>query len=106
MFAKTITEYLKEKANSTVVIPFIVFYIICNCRWIFASIFTDQSLIFEKYGLLKNEYIYNNFLELHPDNILFWVCFVIAPCILTYIYVWWGSYVCCKSSIQETDDLC
>lgn len=88
MFIKTLTDYLKEKANSTILISFAIFYVICNNRWIFASIFTDQNLIFEKYHLLKNEYIYQSFPELHLDNFLFWFC-IIMPFILTYIYVWW-----------------
>ena len=89
MFIKALTDYLKEKANSTILISFGFFYVFCNNRWIFASIFTDQSLIFEKYHLLKNEYIYQSFPELHPDSFWFWFC-ITMPFILTYIYVWWA----------------
>lgn len=88
MFIKTITDYLKEKANSTIIISLIIFYALCNCRWIFASLFTDQNLIMEKYGLLKHEYICQNFPELNPDNFWFWFC-NLMPFALTYIYVWW-----------------
>lgn len=86
---KLFAEYLKEKANSTIIISLILFYGLCNCRWIFTSLFTDQNLIFEKYNMLKNEYIYEKFQELHPDNPWFWIC-TITPFILTYLYVWWA----------------
>lgn len=93
MIVKEITEYLKEKTNSTVIVSLVLFYMLCNCRWIFASLFTDQALVFEKYGLLKNEYIYQHFIELHPDNVLFWVCSIIAPIALTYLYIWWAPKI-------------
>lgn len=92
MFLKTIADYLKEKASSTIVFSYVVFYILCNCRWIFASLFTDQNLIFEKYHLLKNEYIYQYFPELHPDNPLFWFCNLL-PFLLTYLYIWWAPRI-------------
>jgi hypothetical protein len=88
MFIKPLTDYLKERANSTVLISLFFFFVLCNCRWIFASLFTNQDLIFEKYRLLKNEYIYQNFEELHPGSFLFWFS-TIMPFILTYLYVWW-----------------
>jgi len=43
----------------------------------------------EKYNLLKNEYIYQNYPELNPANFWFWFC-NIMPFILTYIYIWWA----------------
>ena len=89
MFIKSLTDYLKERSNSTVLISLSFFYCLCNCRWIFTSLFTDQNFIYEKYGLLKNEYIYQNYAELHPDNFWFWFC-MITPIILTYLYVWWA----------------
>lgn len=92
MFIKSLTDYLKERANSTVLISLFFFYVLCNCRWIFASLFTDQNLIFEKCGLLKNEYIYQNFVELHPDNFWFWFC-IIMPFFLTYMYIWWAPKI-------------
>ncbi len=88
MIVKEITDYLKEKTHSTAIVSLIFFYVLCNCRWIFASLFTDQALVFEKYGLLKNEYIFQYFIELHPDSIMFWICSIFAPIILTIIYIW------------------
>ena len=79
-------QFLKGKASSTTLITLICFYIICNARWIFVSFFASQDLIFEKTGLLKNEYIYQEFNELHTDNIEFWLANLILPLIFTYLY--------------------
>ena len=89
MFINILTDYLKEKASSTILFSLFFFYILCNSRWIFTAFFTDQNLVFEKYGLLKNEYIYQNYVELHFDSFWFWFCTIIAPFVLTYLYVWW-----------------
>lgn len=88
MFVKTVTDYLKEKSSSTILLSFIVFYVLCNCRWIFSSLFVDQALIVDKYNLLKGEYIYEYFIELHPDSFWFYFC-SLMPFLLTYLYIWW-----------------
>ena len=79
-------EYLNRKASSTLIFVFIVFWIICHSQGFTAMFFTDQDLIFQKYGILKNEYLNQYFFGNYHDCD-FWIR-TLLPFFLTWFYIW------------------
>lgn len=88
-----ILNYLKRRANSTVLVAYSVFWAILHWEGLVALLFTDQNLIMEQYGLLKNEYLAQNFFGFRmQDSFYGWASEIIMfllPFILAYLYVWW-----------------
>ncbi len=83
---KELFEYLNKKASSTIIFVFAVFWVMCHFQGFTAMIFTDQDLIFQKYGLLKNEYLQKYFFVNFCD-LCFWIRNVL-PFFLTWFYIW------------------
>lgn len=83
---KEVFEYINKKSYSTIIIVFAVFWLICHSQGFATMFFTDQDLIFEKYGLLKNEYL-NRYFFGNICDIDFWIrC--LLPFVLTWLYIW------------------
>ena len=83
---KEILEYLNRKASSTLIFVFVIFWIICHSQGFATMFFTDQNLIFQKYGLLKNEYLQRYFFGNFCD-FDFWAR-TLLPFFLTWFYIW------------------
>jgi len=83
---KELFEYLNKKASSTLIFVFVVFWIICHSQGFTTMFFTDQNLIFEKYGMLKNEYLNQYFFGNFHDY-EFWIR-ALLPFLLTAFYIW------------------
>lgn len=83
---KELFEYLNKKASSTLIIVFIVFWIVCHSQGFATMLFTDQDLIFQKYGMLKNEYL-NQYFFGNICDIDFWIR-ALLPLFLTWFYIW------------------
>ena len=83
---KELFEYLNKKASSTIIIVFVAFWVICHAQGFATIFFTDQNLIFQKYGLLKNEYLRQYFFG-NICDVDFWVR-AIMPFFLTWFYIW------------------
>ena len=83
---KELFEYLNKKSYSTLIFVFIVFWIICHSQGFATMFFTDQDLIFQKYGMLKNEYL-NQFFFGNFCDYDFWIR-ALLPFFLTAFYIW------------------
>ncbi|MBQ6461187.1 hypothetical protein IJJ36_02000 [Candidatus Saccharibacteria bacterium] len=83
---KELFEYLNKKASSTLIFVFIVFWIICHSQGFATMFFTDQNLIYQKYGMLKNEYL-NQYFFGNICDYDFWVR-TLLPFFLTWFYIW------------------
>lgn len=79
-------NYLNNKASTTLFAIYAGFWATVHSDGIVALLFVDQDKIYEKYGLLKNEYLFDTFFGFHPDNILWWVR-LILPFVFTALYV-------------------
>ena len=96
MVFKDLFDYINKRSYSTLIVVFIAFWIICHSQGFATMLFTDQNFIYEKYGLLKNEYLNQYFfgcnLNFKTD---FWgaadfLIRSILPFILTWLYVWYA----------------
>lgn len=83
---KELFEYLNKKASSTLIFVFIVFWIICHSQGFATMFFTDQNLIYQKYDMLKNEYL-NQYFFGNICDYDFWVR-TLLPFFLTWFYIW------------------
>ncbi|MBR3143734.1 hypothetical protein IKF12_00825 [Candidatus Saccharibacteria bacterium] len=83
---KEVLEFLNKKSYSTVIVVFAVFWVLCHSQGFAAMLFTDQDLIFQKLGLLKNEYLQKYFFG-NVCDYDFWIR-ALLPFILTWLYVW------------------
>lgn len=83
---KELFEYLNKKASSTLILVFVISWIICHSQGFAAMFFTDQDLIFRKYGMLKNEYLNQYFFGNFCDYD-FWIR-TLLPFFLTWFYIW------------------
>ena len=83
---KELFEYLNKKASSTLILVFVISWIICHSQGFAAMLFTDQDLIFQKYGMLKNEYLNQYFFGNFCDYD-FWIR-TLLPFFLTWFYIW------------------
>lgn len=88
-----ILNYFKRRANSTVLVAYSVFWAVLHWDGLCVLLFVDQDLIMEKYGLLKNEYLSQQFFGLPASNCpCDWILAIakfIIPFVLAYLYVWW-----------------
>ncbi len=69
---------------------FILSWLIINWRLVYAGIFLDQTLLFEKTGLLRNEYL--SALSPLPYSFAFIFFFLIYPFLLTIVILWIFPY--------------
>ena len=88
-FYELFKEYLFGRSKSKIVGIFILWLILFHIHIIFTALFVDQNLIFEKYGLLKGEYISEHVLALGSSK--FWIYEILALLLsagLTALAVW------------------
>lgn len=103
-----IIEYFKRRANSTFLVASSTFWAIIHWKGLVALFFVDQELIMKKYGLLKNEYIAQEFFGFHAQTISWELCYEVIifflPFILAYLYVWWlPKFITNPSYKKETE---
>lgn len=86
---------LQKFTSSKILRSYTGFWIAYHWEGIITLLFTNQDLIYEKYNMLKNEYlakyffglVYNN--EWQISSLLWKIGGFVIPAILAYIYVWW-----------------
>ena len=81
--------YLAGKAKSRVYSLFLGWLTIFHLPIIFSAVFVDQQLIYQKYNLLKGEYISEKFLDF--DSISFWayeLISVLLAVLITWLTIW------------------
>lgn len=82
----SIVNHFKNKASTTLFAVYFSFWAIFHSEGIICLLFTNQDYIYQKYGLLKNEYLYTHFFGFHPED-GFWWAKTILPFVLTTLYV-------------------
>lgn len=87
-FVQATNAALEERISSPFYGYFIVGWIITNWKLVYASFFLDQDKIFQKTGLLRNEYIQTIF----PVDQWFWLNFFIIPIAFTLVFFWISPY--------------
>lgn len=98
----TIAEFIRTRLSSAAVGMYGFFWLLVHAQGVYTTFFVSQDLIYKKYGLLKNEYVYKYFFGCHAvtlfgfDHNKHHVYFIdwhfiwglILPAILTYTYIW------------------
>ncbi|HRC27822.1 MAG TPA: hypothetical protein PKV96_00350 [Candidatus Saccharimonas sp.] len=84
-----INEYLAGRVKTRLYGIYIFWIAIFHAPVIFTALFVSQELIFEKYQMLKGEYIQAHYFDL--SNVCFWVYEVVAiglSAFLTWLMIW------------------
>jgi hypothetical protein len=84
------TEFLKEIFKDRVTHPlyktYAVSWFIVNWKVIYSLFFVSEDYIFEKYGLLRNEYFFDLFFSI--SGYYFWIFVILFPVIITWLMIW------------------
>lgn len=99
-FWKSCAEAITKRTSTATLGTFTFFWAAYHWQGFYATLFVPSSLIYQKYGLLKNEYVFKYFFGdklLHPK--IFWFHIyvpsphvlwgILFPAFLTYLYIWW-----------------
>lgn len=81
---------------------FIIAWIVTNWHFLYISFFIDQEKLFEKTGLLRNEYLFSILPQY--QELQFWWKFFILPLALTILFFWvfpYGTRVFYRKSIRN-----
>jgi hypothetical protein len=85
---KLFADYL-DRAKSHIYGIFAFWVAFFNLQIIFTALFVDQKLLYEKTGMLKNEYIRNTYLNIYDWKDLTWgVGGLILAAVFTYLMIW------------------
>lgn len=81
----SIGEAIRKRVVSATLGTYLFFWSACHWEGIYTTLFTSQDRIYEKFGLLKNEYVNQYFFGWHgwPS-----VWGYIVPLLLTILFVW------------------
>lgn len=82
-----VLEYVRRRSVSTLVVSYTVFWAIYHWQGIYATIFTSQDYIMEKYGMLKNEYVAHYFFGINQEYVGNWILGLVIPAVLAILYV-------------------
>ncbi|HEY0980143.1 MAG TPA: hypothetical protein VGE18_01895 [Candidatus Paceibacterota bacterium] len=83
---------LKDRITSPFYGYFLISWCVINWKIIYAAFFVDQEKVFEKFGLLRIEYLSNE-LFLKLNEVSYWLHFWIFPFISTLILFWISPYI-------------
>lgn len=81
----SIGEAIRKRVVSATLGTYLFFWMAFHWEGIYTTLFTSQDLIYEKFGLLKNEYVNQYFFGWHGWYSLFGY---ILPLALTILFVW------------------
>lgn len=82
---ESIIEFIKNRTTSAAYGTYFFFWSAFHWQGLYTSAFTSEELIYEKLGLLKNEYVNQYFFGWHGWS-SFWGYF--SPLMLTVVFVW------------------
>lgn len=99
-FWKSCAEAVTKRTNTGLLGTYAFFWVAYHWQGFYTTFFVPSDLIYRKYGLLKNEYVFKNFFGSklsHPRIIWFHTPFpnphvlwgILFPMLLTYLYIWW-----------------
>ncbi len=85
-FLSSILNRIQARASTTLFAVYGSFWLMLHAEGVVALLFTDQSYIYQKFGMLKNEYLFEYFFGIakHPIEFLIKQLIAIA---LTFLYV-------------------
>jgi len=86
-FFNSIISYFKTRAASAFIGAYVVFWLIYHWQFLVALLFVSQEFIYEKFGMLKNEYIDRYLLGL-GQGIEYFLLGFIVPLLLTVGFIW------------------
>ncbi|TSD06159.1 MAG: hypothetical protein Greene07147_18 [Parcubacteria group bacterium Greene0714_7] len=105
-FVRSTQMALEERITSPFYGYFFVSWFLWNWQLFYVALFLDQKNIFEKTGLLRNEYL----ISLFPTSYSFefWLRFFIGPLLLTVFFFWlfpYGTRLFFRKSIKNQNAL-
>lgn len=105
-FFEAVASYI-DKARSRVYGIFLFWIVAIHAPVIFTSLFVDQDIIYKKTGLLKNEYMRNQFFG-YTDWWM-WLAYVVVVLVLSGTMTWLMIWILPKTLVkiayqQELDD--
>jgi hypothetical protein len=64
-FGVSILEAMKKRVVSTTLVTYTSFWILMHGQGVYTTFFVSQDMIYQKYRLLKSEYVYQHFFGYH-----------------------------------------
>lgn len=106
---EVLKSYLRDKTKSSLVLYYAVFWMSYHWQAVCALLFVDESVIYKKFGMLKNEYIYKYFFDFNglPNNWLHiaWIILgYIIPFVLAILAIWVLPLITNKAYRKELED--
>ena len=82
---QSIAEAIRKRAASSTLGTYLFFWSVLHWEGIYTTLFTSQELIFDKYNVLKNEYVGQYFFGWHGWST---VIAYVLPIALTVLFIW------------------
>lgn len=84
-FTDSIGEAIKRRVVSTTLMTYLFFWIVYHWQVLYVTLFVNQDLILQKFGMLKNEYVNTYFVTWDGWST---VLGYLIPLVLTVLFVW------------------
>lgn len=106
---EVLKSYLRDKTRSSFILYYAVFWVSYHWQAVGVLFFVNESMIYDKFGMLKNEYIYKYFFDLNglPNNAwhIAWIVFgYTAPFVLAILAIWVLPFITNKAYKKELKD--
>lgn len=106
---EVLKSYLRDKTKSSFILYYAVFWVSYHWQAVCVLFFVNESMIYEKFAMLKNEYIYKYFFDLNglPNDVwhIVWIILgYIVPFVLAILAVWVLPFVTNKAYKKELED--
>ncbi|MDD3283349.1 MAG: hypothetical protein PHY41_07745 [Candidatus Cloacimonetes bacterium] len=86
-FFTALADAMKKRTRNIVIGTYGVFWLFYHWQVIYVTFFASEQRVFDKFGLLKNEYVNKYFLGINFTDPSFYLGYIV-PAILTYIFIW------------------
>lgn len=86
-FFKSFTEWMQKRATTSIIGTYAVFWAAYHWQVIYTTMFVSENKVYEKFHLLKNEYISTYFLGFHWDRLETYLAYLV-PALLTFVFIW------------------
>lgn len=86
-FFKSFTEWMQKRATTSIIGTYAAFWAAYHWQVFYTTMFVSEDRVYEKFHLLKNEYIHTYFLGLHWNQLETYRGFLI-PAAMTFIFIW------------------
>lgn len=106
---EVLKSYLRDKTKSSFILYYAVFWASYHWQAVCVLFFVNESMIYEKFSMLKNEYIYKYFFDFNglPNNAwhIAWIVFgYIVPFVLAILAIWVLPFITNKAYKKELKD--